>query len=213
MGTEFEKIVFCDFDGTITAVETFATMLGNFAPELSSQILPQIYNRTLTLRVGVRKMLESIPSKHYLDIIAYAQAQPIRPGLPEFISFLRSQNIPFVVVSGGLRGMVETVLKREGLFSQVEAIYAPDVETDQLFLKVDSPLEGGTELLSKVRVMNLYPARQTLAIGDSITDLNMCLNADLVFARDRLREYLEAENKAYIPWQDFFEIQAHLEKL
>ena len=158
-------------------------------------------------------MLESIPSKYYPDIIAYAQAQPIRPGLPEFIRFLRSQNIPFVVVSGGLRGMVETVLKREGLFSQVEAIYAPDVQTDQLFLKVDSPLEGGTELLSKVQVMNLYPARQTLAIGDSITDLNMCLSADLVFARDRLREYLEAENKAYIPWQDFFEIQAYLEQL
>jgi 2-hydroxy-3-keto-5-methylthiopentenyl-1-phosphate phosphatase len=29
------KIVFCDFDGTITAVETFAGMLKEFAPDLS----------------------------------------------------------------------------------------------------------------------------------------------------------------------------------
>jgi len=66
------KIVFCDFDGTITAVETFAGMLKEFAPDLSAQIMPQMYARTLSLRRGVRQLLESIPSQKYADILAYA---------------------------------------------------------------------------------------------------------------------------------------------
>ncbi|WP_366513676.1 hypothetical protein [Moorena sp. SIOASIH] len=64
------RVVFCDFDGTITAVETFVGMLKQFAPELSAQIMPQLYSMKLTLREGVRQMLESIPSASYREIIA-----------------------------------------------------------------------------------------------------------------------------------------------
>ncbi len=113
------KIVFCDFDGTITAVETFAGMLKEFAPDLSAQIMPQMYARTLTLRRGVRQLLESIPSQKYADILAYAESKPIRPGLAEFLAFLQEQSIPFIIISGGIQGMIETVLKREGLLDKV----------------------------------------------------------------------------------------------
>ncbi len=44
---QFSQVVFCDFDGTITAVETFAGMLKEFAPELSAAILPQIYTKEM----------------------------------------------------------------------------------------------------------------------------------------------------------------------
>ena len=38
----------------------------------------------------------------------------------------------------------------------------------------------------------------------------MALAADLVFARDRLVGYLDAEKKSYVEWQDFFEIRDRL---
>ena len=38
----------------------------------------------------------------------------------------------------------------------------------------------------------------------------MALKADLVFARDRLIEYMEAENRPYIPWNNFFDIRNYL---
>jgi 2-hydroxy-3-keto-5-methylthiopentenyl-1-phosphate phosphatase len=56
------KIVFCDFDGTITAQETFVAVLKEFAPELATELIPQMYALKVTLREGVRKILESIPS-------------------------------------------------------------------------------------------------------------------------------------------------------
>lgn len=57
-----KPVVFCDFDGTITSKETFVEMLKIFSPELSSQIIPQLYEKKITIREGVRKMVEAIPS-------------------------------------------------------------------------------------------------------------------------------------------------------
>ncbi|WP_181280645.1 HAD-IB family phosphatase [Aphanothece hegewaldii] len=207
-----KRVVFCDFDGTITAIETFAGMLKEFAPELSAEVMPKMYHRQITLREGVRQILESIPSICYGDILAYAQDKPIRYGLGQFLDFLQGENIPFVVVSGGLRDMVETVLKREGLLSKVSAIFALDVDTRYDYLKVISGFEDETELVAKVKVMAQYLVDESIAIGDSVTDINMAISADLVFARDRLIDYLEAENKSYISWHDFSDIQSYLAK-
>lgn len=205
-----QRIVFCDFDGTITAQETFVGMLKAFTPELSAQLMPRMYDRSLTLREGVRQLLESIPSQRYNEIIEFALEQPIRPGLKELLDFLGEQSIPFVVISGGVHAMIEAVLQREGLLGQVKAIAAVHLDRTREFLKVVSHYEGETELIAKVQVMSQYPAQETIAIGDSVTDINMALQADLVFARDRLPTYLDAEGKPYLPWSDFFKIRDYL---
>ena len=209
------KVVFCDFDGTITATETFAGMLQHFAPEVSARVMPEIYGMRLTLREGVRQMLESIPSDCYPEILASAQSAPIRPGLEELIDFLDEWGVPFIVVSGGLRDMVETVLSRggksgESLLGRVAGIYAVDIDTSGEFLQVCSEFEGDTELVSKVKVMAQHPGDEQIGIGDSVTDLNMALSASIVFARDRLSQYLEQRHHPYIPWHDFFDIRQEL---
>jgi 2-hydroxy-3-keto-5-methylthiopentenyl-1-phosphate phosphatase len=205
-----KRIVFCDFDGTITAVETFVGMLKEFAPEQADQILPQLYAKKLTLREGVRQMLESIPSPKYADIIAYAKDKPLRPGLPELLDFLELNQIPFVVISGGIKQMIIDCLKHHNLLTRIKAIEGMELDNSQEYLQVNSPFESDVELVSKVQVMANYPALETIAIGDSITDLNMALKADLVFARDRLIEYMKAENKPYISWENFFDIRDYL---
>lgn len=210
-----KRVIFCDFDGTITAEETFVGMLQEFAPELSEQLMPEMYARRLTLREGVRQLLESIPSSRYPEILEFAQAKPIRPGLGELLDFLDAKGVPFVVVSGGVRGMVETVLSRESagtksLLERVAAIYAVDLDTSSEFLRVRSEFEQDTELVAKVLVMAKHPAEEQIAIGDSVTDLMMALHAPVVFARDRLIQYLEEQNKPYIPWNDFFDIREQL---
>ncbi len=58
--------------------------------------------------------------------------------------------------------------------------------------------------------MDLYSADEKIAIGDSVTDLNMALSAPIVFARDRLANYLDEQGKSYILWQDFFEVRDYL---
>lgn len=206
-----KQIVFCDFDGTITVEETFVAVFKKFSPELSAQLLPEMYARRVTLREGVRKILESIPSSKYGEILELTQPQPIRTGFLELLDFLEFQKVPLVVVSGGLRGMVEVVL--DSLVNRVHAIYAIDVDTSGSHLKVHSDYEGGTEMVAKVQVMAQYPAEQKIAIGDSLTDLNMALEASIVFARSSLAKYLNEYQKPYIPWNDFLEVRNHLAQL
>ncbi|MGB3188788.1 MAG: HAD-IB family phosphatase [Limnoraphis sp.] len=202
------KIVFCDFDGTITAQETFVAMLKQFTPQISAEIMPKLYNRELTLRQGVRQMLESIPSVRYQEVIEFSSHQQIRPGLVELIDFLDAQAVPLVVVSGGIRVMVETVLG--DLVNRVAAIYAVDIATQGDYWQVHSEFESGTELVAKVKIMDLYASDEKVAIGDSVTDLNMALSVPLVFARDRLAQYLNEQQKPYIVWNDFFEVRDYL---
>ncbi len=203
-----KPIVFCDFDGTITLEETFVAMLKQFAPEMSAEIMPKLYNREMTLRQGVRKMLESIPSSCYSEVIEFSRTQHIRPGFVELIDFLETQNVPLVVVSGGIRIMVETVLGK--LVDRLAGLYAVEINAKDAYWQVSSEFEGGTELVAKVKVMDLYQADQKIAIGDSVTDLNMALAAPLVFARDRLAKYLDQHQKSYIPWTNFFEVRDYL---
>ena len=204
------KVVFCDFDGTITSQDTFVGMLETFVPEVAASILPAIFSRTITLKAGIHQTLGSIPTTHYADIIEYMARQPIRPGFREFIDFLNNSAVPLVVISGGLTGMVKAVLERQGLIEKVSAIYAGEVDTSGKFLRAYSTVESDTEFIAKAMVMVRYQASEKIAIGDSVTDINMSLAADLVFARDRLRQYLDAEAKPYIQWQDFYEIKDYL---
>lgn len=215
MSNSNQPVVFCDFDGTITAVETFVGMLKEFAPELSAELIPKMYAKQLSLKQGVRQLLHSIPSQNYNDAIAYVKQQPLREGLGELIDFLSTRQIPFVVVSGGLRGMVEAALSRpwkedKQLIDGVENIFAVEIDHSGEYLQTGSQFEGETELVAKVKVMEQWPAAETIAIGDSVTDINMALAADLVFARDRLIEYLNQENRDYIVWKNFFDVRDYL---
>jgi len=207
--------IFCDFDGTITAEDTFTGMLKAVAPHLCEQYLPDIYAQQLTLREGVKRIIKSIPSHCYSAMIEYVDGIPLRPGFIELVQFALDYHIPFHVVSGGLKDMVKQVLTEQTLgnrplIEQVASINAVAIDTSQAYLQPISDYEQGTELVAKVEVMNQYPAQTTIAIGDSITDLNIALNANVSFARDRLASYLDELEKVYYPWDNFFTVRDQL---
>jgi 2-hydroxy-3-keto-5-methylthiopentenyl-1-phosphate phosphatase len=207
-------IVFCDFDGTITSCETFVGVLKQFSPILSNELIPKILSKEITLRQGVRQIVESIPSSVYPDeLLNFVQDKPIRQGLSSLIDYLDSRNIPFIVVSGGLRCLVEAVLKRENLYQRCLKIYAIDIDKNEEKLKVISEWESGNELVAKVNIIKheCQNNEKIIMIGDSITDLNASKCADLVFARDALCNYLKEENIEFIEWGDFEDIKNKLQ--
>jgi 2-hydroxy-3-keto-5-methylthiopentenyl-1-phosphate phosphatase len=205
-----KRIVFCDFDGTITVAETFVAMITRFAPEVSALVLPEIYAKRVTLRQGVRQMLESIPSSSYPELIEFTRVQPIRAGFVEFLDFLKTEQIPIVIISGGLHGMVASVL--EPYLDKIQAIHAIEVDTSGDYLQVHSRYESGTEMVAKAEIVASYGADESIAIGDSITDWNMAMAASIVFALPPLTQYLDERKKSYLPWHNFIDIRDALAK-
>lgn len=202
------RAVFCDFDGTITANETFAEMLQHFAPERAAEILPQVLNLKLTIREGVRAIMESIPSARYPEMIEFVRPAPVRPGFAEFVAALQSWNVPLVLVSGGLRGLVEAVLGEQ--LRMLAGVYAVEADHTGPTLRVYSPFEGETELMAKVEVTKRHPAQERVAIGDSVTDLNLAQAVEVVFARDRLARILSERGVPFLAWEDFHDVRRQL---
>jgi 2-hydroxy-3-keto-5-methylthiopentenyl-1-phosphate phosphatase len=209
-----KAIVFCDFDGTITSCETFIGVLKHFSPSLSNELIPKILSKQITIREGVRQIVESIPSSVYPDeLLQFVQDKPIRSGLLSFIDYLDSRHIPFIVVSGGFRCLVEAVLKREHLLERCSKIYAIDIDSNDEKLKIRSEWESETELVAKVNIIKqeCQNNEKIIFIGDSITDLNASKYANLVFARDKLCDYLKEENIQFIEYKDFDDIKTKLQ--
>jgi 2-hydroxy-3-keto-5-methylthiopentenyl-1-phosphate phosphatase len=204
----YKRIVFCDFDGTITAEETFVGMLKRFAAASYDAMEKRLIEGKITLGEAVRHLVESIPSKRYPQVLDYVKDKPIRQGFAELLDFLYFHGVPFMVVSGGLMGSVSA--KLAPFKNRIHATYAAEVDADGDFLRVYSDFESATELVAKTRVLELYRYEESIVIGDGITDLNIATAADLVFARDRLCGYLTERGKAFIRWEDFFDVCNYL---
>jgi 2-hydroxy-3-keto-5-methylthiopentenyl-1-phosphate phosphatase len=204
----YQSIVFCDFDGTITEQETLEKVFNKFAPEIWQPVRKELTSGKITVRQAVTKTINTIEASWYDDILDYTLNFSIRPGFEALLDFLESRNVPMVVLSGGIRGMVETRLGN--LINRMHAVFAADVDTSGQYLRAISAYEGKTELVDKARVMKLFNIKEKIAIGDGITDFNMARTADLVFARAELARFMNENNISYTPWSDFFDICEHL---
>lgn len=204
----YPRAIFCDFDGTISAGETFVHVLKTYAPEASARLIPRIHAFEVSLRDGVTQMLQTIPSAVYDEAIESADDVPLRDGLAEIVDWSAAHNIPFVVVSGGLEDMVRR--KLGPLADRVTAVHAVGIDTSGPNWRVVSPWADEVELVAKVRVMNHHKAQERVAIGDSTTDVRMSTVAEIVFARDRLCSQLDERGVAYRRWTDFHEIRRQL---
>lgn len=201
-------MVFCDFDGTITRQETFVAMLNQFVPEKMKEFSLRFAKKEVTLREGVRGVVESIPSSQYSQVIDFISDKEIRNGFLEFLTFLGDRKIPFIVISGGL---IDSVKKRLAPYKDyIHAIYAAHIDSTGDYLKIYSKFEEDDELVAKVKVMSLYCFKESVAIGDGATDHKMALNSNIVFARKRLAGFLDQKGKKFVSWNDFLDIRDYL---
>jgi 2-hydroxy-3-keto-5-methylthiopentenyl-1-phosphate phosphatase len=207
---KYKYIIFCDFDGTITAEETFVGMLKQFSTADYARTERLLRQGKISLRDAVREQVESIPSACYAQVLDFIRDKAVREGFAELLDFSFLHGVPFVVVSGGLLDSVRTRLSAYA--HRIHAMHAATVRCDAEYLRVFSDDESATELVAKTQVMARYRFDTAIVIGDGITDLNAALAADLVFARDGLRRYLAERGESSIPWENFYDIINTLQK-
>ncbi len=205
------RLVFCDFDGTITARESLEAVLRKFHPDGFDDMMARLRSGEKSIRDGVKEMVAGIRSERYPQILEFVRQIPIRAGFEDLLDFLEARGIAFIVLSGGLRGMVEARLGP--LAERVEQIIAADVDTGQTMMRVYSAYESEAELVAKAQVMQGFGAAESVVIGDGITDIEMARCGDIVFARDSLAKYLDRQKIGYYPWSDFFDVRRRLEKI
>jgi len=201
-------MVFCDFDGTITERDTLQAVCQAFIPDVAARVLPAIGRHEISLQSGVRELINNLPAAAAADIRDFVCREPLRQGFEQFAQQLMDWNLPLVVLSGGMGFCVEARLRPWRHL--ILGLHALEIEFNGTFMNALIRENGGQEAVPKAAIMLSYAADNRIVIGDSLSDQNMALQADRVFARDRLLSFMRDRNSAVESFSNFEEILAAL---
>ena len=201
--------VFCDFDGTVTSIDTFDAVAALAAPQLWAELKAQLFSFEINLRQGMQALADGLNPGDLERMVAHMGQYAPRPCFLPFLSELERAGLPFVLVSGGLIPLVEEVLgpHRHRLDQLIAAEVLPHPQGGLRFV---SPFANEQELVAKAEVVKRFGRGRAVVIGDSITDLGMAEVADVVFAREPLSGWLSQRSIAFHPWETFADVEAVL---
>jgi 2-hydroxy-3-keto-5-methylthiopentenyl-1-phosphate phosphatase len=207
----YDVIVFIDFDGTVTSEETLTGALQYLdpPPEGAEGIERGLRTGELTLKEAVISIFSCVRSDRVPEFTEYIHSVPFRPGFEAFLDALAARGIPVVIVSGGLDIMIDEKLAPHR--HKLADVWTAKVDLSGEYFLVGAKPEGDKDLIDKVAVMSGYEYKRAVCIGDGYTDILMALNADIVYARDDLADYLETRGAPYRPWDDFLDILKDIE--
>jgi 2-hydroxy-3-keto-5-methylthiopentenyl-1-phosphate phosphatase len=204
--------VVVDFDGTVTETETLDLLVREFG---DSQALTAA-NARLGVDLHLRDVIRAGYGGLRVDRAAACEwllrNARVREGFGALVALARGCGWRLVIVSSGIRELIEPLLEREGL-AHVELLANGLREGwDVEFVKVgDCPVCG--EPCKRPLVERLVAPRGVLVyIGDGYSDGCAALVADVVFARRRLVNYLETRGVPFEPFESFVTIVERLRR-
>jgi 2,3-diketo-5-methylthio-1-phosphopentane phosphatase len=112
MRTSPKYIFFTDFDGTITSQDSNDYMTDNlgFGAEKRKGLGADVLHGRRTFRDIFREELDSVKTPYDQCIKTLLENITLDPGFKEFFLWSRQNNIPIVVLSGGMRPIIRALL-------------------------------------------------------------------------------------------------------
>ncbi|WP_066058181.1 2-hydroxy-3-keto-5-methylthiopentenyl-1-phosphate phosphatase [Robertmurraya korlensis] len=209
--------VFCDFDGTITEKDNIIAIMKKFAPPEWELLKDDILSERMSIREGVGRLFSLLPSSKKEEIITYAiENVKIREGFADFVKFLKEQNIPLYIVSGGIDFFVHPILETYGPFA---GVYCNVADFSGEYINIlwpnacDEQCENDCGCCKPSIIRSLKEDFYKVVIGDSVTDLQAAKQADLVIARELLLEKSEEYGLNYREFVTFYDVIKHMSQV
>ncbi|KAG7287291.1 hypothetical protein NEMBOFW57_006799 [Staphylotrichum longicolle] len=219
-------IFFTDFDGTITQQDSNDFMTDNlgYGPELRKQGNEDVLFGRRDFRDAFRDMLDSIDTPFDRCIDLLRRNITLDPGFKDFFEWARENNVPIVVLSGGMEPIIRALLAH--MLGQ-EAADSLQIVSNQVTSREGKSINeaGGWQIVYhdesgfghdkslEIRPYARLPAEERPVLfyaGDGVSDLSAAKETDLLFAkagRD-LVTYCEKENVPFQTFEDFSDIHA-----
>jgi 2-hydroxy-3-keto-5-methylthiopentenyl-1-phosphate phosphatase len=204
-----EWSILCDFDGTLTLLDTAEYILINHAEGDWKGVERQLEMGSITIEECMSLQFAMIhmsrdSMRAELDRVALP-----RPGLDELLERCRRKEVRIKVTSAGLDFYIRHFLQRHG-WEQIEVV-APEVtEHDQRVEFRFPPMRSpGARNFKEDQVMaEQREGRRVAYLGDGTSDLWAAMAADRAFAvkGSRLDMLLDQEGKRHATFTDLREI-------
>ncbi|MCL4538823.1 MAG: MtnX-like HAD-IB family phosphatase [Bacteroidetes bacterium] len=213
MSSLFPK-VFVDFDGTITTHDVgneFFRKFGNEAESLKAVAewkSDGLSGRDLILReAGFVKTTQN-------EALEFAKSFTIDSFFSAFVDYCRQNEVELTILSDGLDFYISEILSANHL-SEIP-FYSNIARFDTDTIKIEFPYEStcpkcanckGHQILTRTGIDDLI-----VYVGNGFSDRCAVDYADIIFAKDDLLKYCEANNITFFPFEDFSEVLSKFRK-
>jgi 2,3-diketo-5-methylthio-1-phosphopentane phosphatase len=205
-------LVLCDFDGTISAIDTGLLV----ARELGVERFDEIEQRWRRGEISSRECLRdqwALVDAEDADFRRTIDRLEVDPGFPDLVALARERGARFVILSDGLDFYIERTLERLGM-RDLE-FYANHAAVDGSHIEMQFP-HGDRDCPDcgncKMRwLLELRPgSARTIYIGDGYSDACASRYADLVFAKDDLARLCREREQPFVPFANLSEVARRL---
>jgi 2,3-diketo-5-methylthio-1-phosphopentane phosphatase len=218
VGVIIEKmVVLCDFDGTITEVDTAEFVLCTFAHGDWRTIEALFEKGEITLEECLRRQFSLVRASRTQMLNALEGVATFRPGFEEFARHCKGSDIPLVIVSAGLDFVIEHFLKVKD-FKDLVTVYMPKtrITADGIGFKFPRRYFRAS-VDSKHDLVRHYKGQSftVIFIGDGSADFAAAKEANLAFAikGSRLEELCGKEKIPFKSIGSFLEVLESMRKM
>ncbi|EFM09717.1 2,3-diketo-5-methylthio-1-phosphopentane phosphatase [Paenibacillus curdlanolyticus YK9] len=211
-----KRVIFCDFDGTITVNDNIIAIIKHFNPPGWEAIVEDILAQRISIRQGVGDLFRLLPTSRKDEVIQYGISNVrIREGFAELLAKCAELDIEFYVTSGGIDFFVYPVLEQFGIPRDHIYCNGSSFEGEQIEITWPNPCDSHCTNdcgMCKTTIMRRFPADryERILIGDSVTDFEGAKQADLVFSRSQLTVKCNELGLPHIEFESFLPIVDYL---
>ncbi|WYZ45909.1 hypothetical protein EsH8_IX_000134 [Colletotrichum jinshuiense] len=222
LATNPKFIFFTDFDGTITLEDSNDLMTDNvgygYENRRAGNVL--VLEGKKHFRDSFQEMMDSVKMP-FDQCIEYLKANvKLDPVFKEFYHWCKANNVPVVIISGGMLPIIRALLVQwlgedeansiQIVSNQVAAREGKSINDEGGWKIVyhDDSIHGHDKSI-ELRKYSSLPERPVMFYaGDGVSDLSAARETDLLFAkRDKdLVAYCEKENISFVTFNDFSDI-------
>ena len=205
------RALVCDFDGTITDVDTGRLVLATFSDGDWMQYHEQYLRGELSFEECLRRQYSDVTRATKASILSLVDEHvKIRPGFEELLAAAALSDVPVTVASYGLDFCIEHILRRVRSRGALE-IYSPKakLEAGSITLAFPSPRTAEAVNLKEDAVC-WYRQRgfEVFFVGDGASDLPAAKKAGASFAMrgSELASMCERARVGCVPIADFWPV-------
>lgn len=210
--TARQRVIFCDFDGTITVNDNIVAIIRHFNPPGWEAIAEQVLAQQISIRDGVGRMFRLLPASLKEQVVDYGISNVrIREGFAELLAYAKEAGIDFYVTSGGIDFFVYPVLERFGIPTDHIFCNGSDFSGERIEITWPHPCDEHCNNdcgMCKTTIMRRFPSDryERIIIGDSVTDFEGAKLADVVYSRSHLTEKCRELGLAHTEFETFHDI-------
>ncbi|MBD2869708.1 2-hydroxy-3-keto-5-methylthiopentenyl-1-phosphate phosphatase [Paenibacillus arenilitoris] len=214
--TAKKRIVFCDFDGTITVNDNIIAIIKHFNPEGWESIAERTIAQELSIKEGVGQLFRLLPASMEKEVVEFGITNArIRDGFEAFLTYCKENRIEFYVTSGGIDFFVYPILERFGIAADHIYCNGSDFSGDRIEILWPNPCDEHCSNdcgMCKTTIMRNFPSDEyeRIIIGDSVTDFEGAKLADTVYSRSHLTAKCKELGLPHHEYETFYDIIHHM---